>query len=134
MSKALSTDTKIPSSFSIEEDEELLCIYMMGSFTKEQYFQALDKVCSKIQQPGKKWVVLTDYKQFQIKSSMGIHSRLAEFTRSNTPFIERSAFIGLTGVRGFIFDTIVKMGGRSDNTRRFDNKADAIRWLRNLNA
>jgi hypothetical protein len=53
---------------------------------------------------------------------------LTGFTQKNKPHVVAGAVIGAEGLKKFVFNTILKLSGRS-NMKTFNNEGDAIEWL-----
>ncbi len=53
---------------------------------------------------------------------------LTGFTLKNKPYVVAGAVVGADGLKKFIFNTILKLSGRS-NMKTFNNEEDAIEWL-----
>ena len=53
---------------------------------------------------------------------------LTAFTQKNKPHVVAGAVIGAEGLKKFMFNTILKLSGRS-NMKTFDKEEDALEWL-----
>jgi hypothetical protein len=58
-----------------------------------------------------------------------VNEILSEYSKGNRPFVRKSAVVGLSGVKSFFFDMVVRLSSRRD-LKPFNAIDDAVAWLR----
>lgn len=97
------------------------------NLTPEQLVAEVERVHSEARAnlAGTRAKVLVDVRG-TLMSSDAVRA-LKESTRSNSSIVEKTAVVGITGVKKILADAIARFSGT--NTKYFDTKEDALEWL-----
>ncbi len=92
----------------------------------EQLVQAIEQAKAAIQHmPPASVRLLTDVRETEM--SRKTSALIKEYSSHNTPFVARSAVVGVSGLKKLIYNTIVGLTGRSISL--FDTVEQAMDWL-----
>lgn len=78
-------------------------------------------------QPSKSIRTLTDVTDLKFNTDAA--EAMKEFATHNTPFVEKAAVVGVTGLKRIIYNAVVKFSGR--DLVAFDSHGEAKDWLAN---
>jgi hypothetical protein len=93
---------------------------------KEQLDQAIAQAKAAIQGlPPASVRLLTDVRETEM--SRATSAQIKDYSSHNTPFVARSAVVGVSGLKKLIYNTIVAVTGRSISL--FDTVEQALDWL-----
>ena len=112
----------------LTEHEDYLLIEVMGRLQHDQLKIETDRAAALIRQEGMRWNILTDFTEAYLADRQA-NRVLSEYSKGNRPFVRKSAVVGLSGMKRFFFDIVVRASGRSD-LRPFKSREDAVTWLR----
>lgn len=113
----------------IDVEDDLLVIRYIGTFTHADLERELPRVAEVVRRPDARWLSLSDFSALRV-GDRGGEKLFVEFSKANRPFVERSAVVGLGGLKRLIFDLVVRFSGRGDSLRRFEDADEALAWLR----
>lgn len=116
------------SIFLITETADYLLIEAVGIFTVAEMTAETARAASVIRQPGKRWNIITDFTHCHM-GERGVNEVLGEYSKGNRPFVRKSAVLGLSGVKSFFFDMVVRLSSRRD-LKPFKDMNEAVAWLK----
>jgi hypothetical protein len=121
-------DSDTGAIFFITVHPDHLLIEAVGTFTVQEMRAETARAAELIRQPGKRWNIVTDFTYCHM-GERGVNEVLGEYSKGNRPFVRKSAVLGLSGVKSFFFDLVVRLSGRRD-LKPFADIGDALAWLK----
>lgn len=115
-------------TLNIEQTPDYILIRCIGGFNADAVRRLFPQAAALIRVPGRKVNVITDLTLAHQADREGANLMRDE-ARANRPFIRKSAVVGLTGAKRFIFDMVTRLAGR-DDMRTFKTLSEAIDWVR----
>jgi hypothetical protein len=123
-----SQDSDSSAVFLLTVHPDHLLIEAVGIFTIQDMRAETTRAAEVIRQPGRRWNIITDFTHCHV-SERGVNEILSEYSKGNRPFVRKSAVVGLSGVKSFFFDMVVRLSSRRD-LKPFNTIDDAVAWLR----
>lgn len=111
----------------LTEHNDHLLIEVIGRLQHEQLRAETQKAARLIRQEGKRWNIITDFSH-AILADRQSNRVLSEYSKGNRPYVRKSAVVGLSGMKRFFFDIVVRASGRTD-LRPFKTRQEALDWF-----
>ena len=103
-------------------------LFLDFSGTPQELIKTLEGAARLIEmQPHHTLLILTDVREGVYSSETS--RAIKEFTLHNTPYVNASAVVGVTGLKRVLLSAIVKVTGR--HFELFEHQEDALNWLVN---
>lgn len=120
--------TETGGEVRLTEYDDYLLIEVLGRLQHERLQSETERAAALIRQEGRTWNILTDFTDAYLADRQS-NRVLSDYSKGNRPFVRKSAVVGLSGMKRFFFDIVVRASGRSD-LRPFKTREDAVAWLR----
>lgn len=111
----------------ITDKGEYLHLVFDGELNNDNIHDILNEAARIIRKPGNRIRLLSDF-ETSIVVGGKVKNAILEWVKGNTPFVEKSAVIGIKGFKYAMGQFVLKASGRK-NIYLFDSEKDALEWL-----
>lgn len=108
------------------KSKKILHLDYRGAKNEHEMIELLEKGNEYIKNSGRKILVLVDYAHTY--ATQTYMDKLKENGKQNAPFIEKTAVLGVEGIKKILMNTYVLFTGEK-NIKLFENEDKAKEWL-----
>ncbi|HHS13532.1 MAG TPA: hypothetical protein ENN03_07155 [bacterium] len=111
----------------ITDKGDYLHLVFDGELNNDNIHDFLNEAATMIRRPGNRVRLLSDF-ETSIVVGGKVKNAVAEWVKENTPFVKKSAVLGIKGFKYAMGQFVLRTSGRK-NIRLFDSEKAALEWL-----